>query len=138
MYQGPILWALTAAARADKQWRLIAYPYNAKNAAAGQKTEFLHLDLDLNRHQSEGLGKNMVQCGVSLTDENDKGCTLVVPGFHNRFQEWVRTKWNIIESRASRHSTTDIKVLVCKCYFVFGVAAMAARSLGPIFLYIEY
>jgi hypothetical protein len=29
-------------------------------------------------------------------------------------------------------------LLVCKCYFVFGVAAMAARSLGPIVLYIEY
>ena len=28
--------------------------------------------------------------------------------------------------------------LVCKCCFVFGVAAMVARSLGPIVLYIKY
>ena len=77
IYQDPILWALTAAARPDKHWRLIAYPYNAKSAASGQKTGFLHMDLDLKRYQSEGLGKNMVQSNVSLTDENMKGCTLV-------------------------------------------------------------
>ena len=29
-------------------------------------------------------------------------------------------------------------LLVCKCYFVFGVAAMAARSIGPIVLHIKY
>jgi hypothetical protein len=77
IYQDPILWALTAAARPDKQWRLISYPYNAKSAAPGQKTGFLHMDLDLKRYQSEGLGRNMVQSSVSLTDENDKGCTVV-------------------------------------------------------------
>ena len=77
IYQDPILWALTAAARPDKQWHLISYPYNAKSAAPGQKTGFLHMDLDLNRYQSEGLGRNMVQSSVSLTDENDKGCTVV-------------------------------------------------------------
>jgi hypothetical protein len=109
MYQDPVLWALTAAARTDKHWRLIAYPYNAKNAAAGQKTGFLHLDLDLKRHQNEGLGINMVQSSVSLTDENDKGCTLVVPGFHKHFQEWVRTRWDMIDSRVSSRSTTDMK-----------------------------
>jgi hypothetical protein len=35
------------------------------------------MDLNLKRYQSEGLGKNMVQSSVSLTDENDKGCTVV-------------------------------------------------------------
>jgi len=60
VYQDPRLWALTAAARLDKHWRLIAYPYNAKNAVAGQKTGFLHLDLDLKRHRDDGLGSNMV------------------------------------------------------------------------------
>ena len=29
-------------------------------------------------------------------------------------------------------------ILVCKCDFEFGVAAMAARSLGPIVRYIKY
>ena len=77
IYQDSILWALTAATRPDKYWRLIAYPYNAKSAASGQKTEFLHMNLDLKRYQSEGLEKNMVQSNVSLTDENMKGCTLV-------------------------------------------------------------
>jgi hypothetical protein len=77
IYQDPVLWALTAAACPDKHWRLIAYPYNAKSAASGQKTGFLHMDLNLKRYQSEGLGKNMIQSSVSLTDENIKGCTLV-------------------------------------------------------------
>ena len=77
IYQDPVLWALTAAARPDKLWRLIAYPYNAKSAVSGQKTGFLHMDLNLKRYQSEGLGKNTVQSSVSLTDENDKGCTVV-------------------------------------------------------------
>ena len=31
-----------------------------------------------------------------------------------------------------------VLVLVCKCCFMFGVAATAARSLGPIVLYIKY
>jgi hypothetical protein len=107
--QDPSLWALTAAARPDKHWRLIAYPYNTKNAAPGQKTGFKHLDLDLKRHQNEGLGKNMVQSSVSLTDENEKGCTQVVRGFHKHFQEWVQTKEDAINSRVSPHSTTDMK-----------------------------
>jgi hypothetical protein len=77
IYQDPVLWALTAAARPDKHWRLIAYPYNAKSAVSGQKTGFLHMDLNLKRYQSEGLGKNMIQSSVSLTDENIRGCTLV-------------------------------------------------------------
>ena len=77
IYQDPVLWALTAASRPDKHWRLIAYPYNAKSAASGQKTGFLHMDLNLKRYQSEGLGKNVVQSNVSLTDENIEGCTVV-------------------------------------------------------------
>ena len=109
VYQDPGLWALTAAARPDKHWRLIAYPYNAKSAAPGQKTGFLHLDLDIRRHQNEGLGCNMVQSSVSLTDENDEGCTQVVRGFHKHFQEWVQTKKDTINSRVSPRSTTDMK-----------------------------
>jgi hypothetical protein len=77
IYQDPVLWALTTASRPDKHWRLIAYPYNAKSAASGQKTGFLHMDLNLKCYQSEGLGKNMVQSSVSLTDENSKRCTVV-------------------------------------------------------------
>jgi len=56
IYQDPILWALTAAARPDKNCRLITYPYNAKRATSGQKTGFLHMDLNLKRYLSEGLG----------------------------------------------------------------------------------
>ena len=51
----------------------------------------------------------MVQSSVSLTDENVKGCTLVVPGFHKNFQDWVRMKQDDIDSKTSRSSTTDMK-----------------------------
>ena len=76
IYQDPVLWALTAACP-DKHWQLIVYLYNAKSAASGQKTGFLHMDLNLKRYQSEGLGKNMIRSSVLLTDENIKRCTLV-------------------------------------------------------------
>ena len=109
VYQDPVLWALTAAAYPEKHWCLIAYPYNAKSAAPGQRTGFLHLDLDIRRHQNEGLGSNMVQSSVSLTEENNEGCTQVVHGFHKHFQKWVQTKKDTINSRVSPHSTTAIK-----------------------------
>ena len=35
--------------------------------------------------------------------------TQVVPGFHKRFGEWVRTKTDEINARSSRSSTTDMK-----------------------------
>ncbi len=67
------------------------------------------MDLNLKCHQSEGLGKNIVQSSVSLTDENVKGCTQVIPRFHKHFQEWVRTKRDEINARTSQSSTTDMK-----------------------------
>jgi hypothetical protein len=45
IYQDHILQALTAATRPDKHWCLIAYP---KSIASGQKTGFLHMNLNLN------------------------------------------------------------------------------------------
>ncbi len=42
-------------------------------------------------------------------DKNDKGCMLVVPRFYKHFHEWVKTKQNLIDFKASLHSTTDMK-----------------------------
>ena len=109
MYQDPVFYALTAAARPDKQWRLIAYPYNAKSAKVGQKSGFMHLDLNLKRFRDEGLGKNTVQGSMSLMDENKDGCTLVVPGFHRHFEDWLKTKQALINSQPAHSTTTNMK-----------------------------
>jgi hypothetical protein len=42
----------------------------------------------------------------------------------------------MVRIRLGHYHTTQL--LVCKCYFVFGVAVTVARSLGPIVLYIKY
>lgn len=107
MYQDPIFYALTAAARPDKQWRLIAYPYITKEAQAGESTGFVHVDLNLRRARDERLGLNRVQGSVSLDDENEQGCTLVVPGFHKRFDEFLQ--WNRFAITKSDATTTGMK-----------------------------
>jgi hypothetical protein len=109
MYQDPVLYALTAAARPDKQWRLIAYPYITKQAEAGESTGFVHVDLNLKRVRDEKLGVNRVQGSVSLDDENEQGCTLVVPGFHKRFNDFMHWKRFAVEDSDTNATTTGMK-----------------------------
>jgi hypothetical protein len=108
MYQDPVLYALTAAARPDKQWRLIAYPYITKQASAGESTGFVHLDLNLKRARDEELGLSRVQGSVSLDDENVKGCTTVVPGFHRHFQDFMRHHRYAVENSNKTSTTTGM------------------------------
>lgn len=109
LYQDPVLYALTAAARPDKQWRLITYPYITKQASAGESTGFVHLDLNLKRARDDELGLSRVQSSVSLDDENPKGCTLVVPGFHHRFREFMHHQRFAVENSSRSATTTGMK-----------------------------
>jgi hypothetical protein len=95
MRQDPLYYALYAALRPDKQWRLIAYPYYAKYAVKGDSTQFRHIDLNVPQMLSTGRGTAMIQGSVSLDDEDDTNCTMVLPGFQHKLGEW----WNRMCSR---------------------------------------
>ena len=90
--QDPVWYALTAAARADRNWRLISYPYVAKDVRGGESTAFLHLDLNVGQLVKSGKGKNAITSSVSLDEEGNEGCTVVVPGFHRHIDEWHKRR----------------------------------------------
>jgi hypothetical protein len=86
--QDPVWYALAVACRADHAWRLITWPYIAKNATASENTGFLHLDLNVHDYVESGAGGNLISSSVSLDDENERGCTTVVSGFQHHICEW--------------------------------------------------
>jgi len=87
--QDPVWYALTVAARPDKHWRLISYPYITKDTDAnGEETGFLHLDLNLEAFMKNGQGGNRLTSSLSLDDEEEDGCTVVAKGFHEHIRAW--------------------------------------------------
>jgi hypothetical protein len=86
--QDPLVYALTVATRPDHHRELISYPYVAKDAMPGESTGFLHIDCNVSRLVATGHGANALTSGISLDDETEKSCTLVVPGFHNHIGSW--------------------------------------------------
>ena len=86
--QDPVYYALVVSLRPDKNWRLISYPYYTKCTSDGEKTGFTHLDLNIKDFVESGKGANIVQGGLSLTDETSKNCTTLVLGFQKHAHEW--------------------------------------------------
>ena len=95
--QDPVCYALNVACRPDMNYRLISYPYYTKDTSPGENTGFKHLDLNVPRLLSEGRGINIVQCSVSVDNEESDGCTIVVPGFHRHIRQW----WSRVEERGN-------------------------------------
>ena len=93
--QDPAVYALHVAAREDGVWRLVSYPYYTRFADSGDSTGFRHIDINIPELISNGRGRNVVQSAVSLDDESEGGCTLVVPGFHKHIASW----WSKVEVR---------------------------------------
>jgi hypothetical protein len=93
--QDPGYYGLMAAARPDKNWRLISYPYYTKDTTVGDRTGFRHLDINVEELVEKGRGCNMVQGLVSLDNEDDDGCTVLVPGFHRHIGVW----WQRVRER---------------------------------------
>lgn len=110
MRMDPVLYALTVAMRPDHCHRLMPCAYLAKFATnLGEDNSFLHLDLDLKGHVEEGKPANLLTCGVSLTNEDDQNCTVVIPGIHRRLPElvaYMREKGHI---NTASTMTTDFK-----------------------------
>ncbi|KAI9750746.1 MAG: hypothetical protein M1815_001604 [Lichina confinis] len=75
--QDPAYYAIVVAARPDRNWRLISYP-------------FTHLDLNVARYLESGRGANLVQSFISLDDEDTSTASCVVAGFHRHLEVWYR------------------------------------------------
>jgi len=99
----PVYYALNVAARPDLNWRLISVPYYTKSAAPGDSTGFQHLDMNVHRFYHAGEGPiNMIQGSLSLDNEDQDGCTMVVKGFHKNIRNW----WSDVIARGSKGSHT--------------------------------
>jgi hypothetical protein len=86
----PGFYALVVSLREDHQWRLITYPYLAKDAKVGENTGFLHLDIDVEKYMRDGTGSGLLSTAVSLCDETEGSCATVVTGFHKQIEHWAR------------------------------------------------
>ena len=88
-------WIVYAALRPDRNHRLVAYPYYAKYALPGDKTTFRHIDLNVNKYLESSRGGEIIQGSVSFDDEDEKGCTELVLGFHKQIGRW----WSGVRER---------------------------------------
>jgi hypothetical protein len=88
MRQDLVYYTLKAALRPDRQWRLVTYPYYAKYAVPGDNTYFRHLDLNIPALLASSRGCNMIQGSVSLDEEDEESCTVIIPGMQHKLQEW--------------------------------------------------
>ena len=85
----PGYYMLNVAARPHHQTRLISYPYVAKHVMPSHRTGFLHLDINIDKYFSpQKTGLDQLTSSVSLDEEDDDNCTVVVPGFHNHVRKW--------------------------------------------------
>jgi hypothetical protein len=88
MRQDPKYYAAYAALRPDKQWRLVSYPYYAKYAVKGENTYFRHIDLNIPDLIGNARGSCMIQGSVSLDDEDESNCTVILPGMQHKLVAW--------------------------------------------------
>jgi hypothetical protein len=85
----PGYYIINVAARPNHQWRLISYPYVAKATTPGERTGFMHLDINLDEYiSSDHIGHDQLTSSVSFDNEDDMNCTYLVPGFMRHVKEW--------------------------------------------------
>src|SRR5436190_21903657 len=88
MRQDPAFYALNVAAQPDSHWRLVSF---VKYALGGS---FKHIDLNIPEFLASG-GGNTVQTAISINEETEDRCTVIVRGFHLRLREW----WKKVKDR---------------------------------------
>ena len=77
----------------------------AKGTDPGENTGFKHLDINLDKYFSdERIGFDQLTSSLSIDEEDDENCTLLVPGFMRYAKEWnERVKERLrVESLAGR------------------------------------
>ncbi|KMU86677.1 hypothetical protein CIHG_04466 [Coccidioides immitis H538.4] len=67
----------------------------AKYAKPGDKTGFRHIDFNVPDAITTGRGVNMIQGSLTLTAEEPRDCTEVLPGMHNHLEDW----WGLVEEQ---------------------------------------
>lgn len=82
MRQDPLYYALYAALRPDKHWRLASYPYYAKYNKKGDWTHFRHIDINIPQALENGKGVHQIQGTLSLDDEDESRATIILAGTH--------------------------------------------------------
>jgi hypothetical protein len=80
MRQDPVYYLVYYALRPDRNVNLVSYPYYAKYQVPGDQTFFRHIDLNIQEWEHLGRGANMIQGMLSLDDEHDDDCTMILPG----------------------------------------------------------
>ena len=88
MRQDPKYFAIYCALRPDRNTNLVSYPYYAKYAHEGDNTFFRHIDVNVKELATTGRGANMIQGSLSLDDEREDDCTMILPGMHRHIQAW--------------------------------------------------
>lgn len=83
--------------RPTHDWRLISYPYYAKNTIIGEKTAFRHIDINVQDYLDTGRGGSVLQGSISLTKEDSENCTELLRGMHK--QERIKAWWDDIKQR---------------------------------------
>lgn len=96
----PLFYLLNVCLRPDHNTRLIPYPYYVKYSKNGDKTKFVHLDLNPDK-ELVALFKQ-IQSSVSLTQETEHDCTRVVPGLHleDRLMKWWNERGRYLHNKA--------------------------------------
>jgi Phytanoyl-CoA dioxygenase (PhyH) len=105
----PVIYALMAAGRPDHNTWLVSYPYVAKCTSKGQHTEFLHTDTNIVQLVEDGVGRNKLTSSISLDDEDENGCTKVVPGMHHKSEEWLDKMQDSANPMSKDTLTSDFK-----------------------------
>jgi hypothetical protein len=104
----PAYYMVNVAARPNHQWRLISYPYVAKGTEAGESTGFMHLDINLDKYFSDDrIGFDQLTSSLSLDDEDEDNCTLLVSGFMHYAEEWNERVKERLDIEALTGRTTE-------------------------------
>ena len=90
-------WLLYVCLRPDRNHRLVSFPYYNKYAVEADQTAFRHIDMNIPRYLDHQRGANIIQGSVSLNDETEAHCTVLIPGFHRHIASW----WGQVRSRGS-------------------------------------
>jgi hypothetical protein len=110
--QDPGWYAIQVAARPDHQWRLICYPYVAKFVRFLMNTGFFHVDINIDKLLSDGIGASQLTSSISLDKEYKDGCTIVVPGLFHHLKQWQarrKKRLNRITTKSSKPTTDGSK-----------------------------
>ena len=82
---------------------MTSYPYYAKFTEPGDRTYFKHVDCNLEWAHREGTRVETIQGSVSLNNEDNENCTLVLQGFYNILSQYLQQRADTSIRSSNRH-----------------------------------